>query len=182
MIRITPEQFRDAFSQCVAHHAVDIATLWDRYKDYTTFVRGTVLPSIAAKLALQAHCSDYYTLDAVFYEVNDDKHFDPATKYAKYIAVAIEHENDARSTYTEMNKLQLFNSPLKVLITYNSGKDNDKQLRTLMAEYATIVNEADVFGDFSELRRTLLIVGEKPDEVPRWRFFTYQEGKFEEID
>ena len=103
MIRISPEQFRDAFARCVDLHSATIAANWDHAKDYTKFMRETLLCDVAAKLALKIYPADYYTLDAILYEVKDDRHFDPVTTYAKYIAVAIEHENDARSTYSEMN-------------------------------------------------------------------------------
>ena len=49
------------------------------------------------------------TLDCIYYTLKDTEHFgNPQATYATCISIALEHENDIRGTFTEMNKLQLF--------------------------------------------------------------------------
>jgi hypothetical protein len=90
--------------------------------------------------------------------------------YAKWISVALEHENSGAHSYETMNKLQLFNTPLKVLITYAAeGTDADSLLR----KYERIMAAADVFNDFANLRQQLVILG-TPKTVGEWRFYQYE--------
>jgi hypothetical protein len=142
VMRITPIEFRDAFASVVCERATELHGQWRNNAAYSAFVRAEVLQPIAARLALRAWClRDYFHLDAVFYEERDEEHFAAHETWAKAISVAIEHEN-ARGpgTYREMNKLQLFNAPLKVLITYTS---DNKQANALLGEYSKIIRDAD---------------------------------------
>ena len=138
---------------------------WEKaLKDFTNYIRGTIFPRIAQKLGLQSFHTDYYTLDAIFYEGKDVEHFSENTTYAKYISVAIEHENIASTTHIEMNKLQLFNTPLKVLIAYAAaGAETDK----LLDRYLKIMRAADVFDDVATLRRQLVVFG-TPNTAEHW--------------
>jgi hypothetical protein len=173
MKKVSPHEFRDAFLAALRGLNEEFKASWlGRSADYTAFFRGKVLPNVANRLGLKAHCSDYYTLDAVFYSESDAKYFPPSSTYARCLAVAIEHENAAATSYIEMNKLQLFNAPLKVLITYaRSGRETEK----LLAMYDEIISWADCFGDIASLRRQLVILGE-PGAVTSWRFFAYDQG------
>ena len=54
----------------------------------------------------------------MFYQERETQHVRAHAMYARWISVAIEHEREARTTYREINKLELFNVPLKVLITH----------------------------------------------------------------
>ena len=73
-----------------------------------------------------------------------------------------------------MNKLQLFNAPLKVLITY---ADEGAGTETLLRRYEKIIGAADVFDDFTTLRRQLVILG-TPKTVRKWRFYAYESDGF----
>jgi len=171
--KITPCQFRDAFAKAVEESREDVKTHWTAAADYTRLMRGRILPQVAKLLGLEAHCDDYYTLDAVFYAEKDTKYFSPFKTYAKYLVVAIEHENLAATSSVEMNKLQLINAPLKVLITYaKPGSETDG----LLSRYNEIVRSADCFGDTASLRRQLVIFGE-PDGSS-WHFFAYEREGF----
>lgn len=142
-------------------------------RDYTDFMLREVMPKIAHKLGVCCHERDYYTIDCIFYHEKDGIHFDAVKQtYAKYISVAIEHENNYLGTAAEMNRLQLFNAPLKVLITYPTKKKEQQALD----KYALIVQGADVFGDVSTLRRQLVIFGD--DTRTHWTAFVYQDSKF----
>ena len=94
--------------------------------------------------------------------------------YANWVSVAIEHENDASRAQETMNKLQLFNAPLKVLITYAPpGSATDSLLR----KYENIIRASDVFNDVATLRQQLVIIG-TPKTVAQWRLYAYENDGF----
>ncbi len=86
----------------------------------------------------------------------------------------IEHENEITTSYEEMNKLCIFNTPLKVLITYPYRNGTEKYLR----EYVDIVQRADIFGDFSTKQKHLVIFGKKEYNEVKWDFYIYINGSF----
>ena len=174
---ISPEMFAEIFNNIALTYKNKICALWDDSKGYTTMMRKEILPQIAKNINLLAYSEkDYYWLDAIFYESPDTEHFDTESRYAKYIAVAIEHEHQIKGTAVEINKLQLFNAPLKVLISY-PGKDREK----FLSIYAKIVKNADVFSDASTLRKQLVVFGYKSGEKISWEFFYYDDGRFKQI-
>lgn len=178
---VSPLQFKQAFQDVAAQREADIIRCWSSGLRFTALIRGTVLPEIAHLVGLEVYSEkDYYWLDAIFYEEKDTIHFGPDKTYAKYISVALEHENIPTDTAIEVNKLQLFNTPLKVLITYASGT----KAEMLLAKYARIIAGADVFSDFTTERRQLVIFGppgSRPPERVRWTFHVYENGSFTEV-
>ena len=175
---VSPLQFKIAFQKVVASLEPDILHRWTSGSQFTALVRRIILPQVAEALSLEVHSEkDYYWLDAIFYEERDTVHFGPDKTYAKYIAVALEHENIPTDTAIEMNKLQLFNTPLKVLITYADGSTAEM----LLEKYARIVSGADVLSDFTTERRQLVIFGPPGSDPPatlRWTFHVYENGVF----
>jgi hypothetical protein len=178
MKKITPELFKEKFDEVIKlqHISPRISTEWNNWKVYTGIILGEVVPLIAEKLGLSSYNKDYYWLDAVIYEELDEVHFKNGTTYAKYIAVAIEHENDSKSTVVEMNKLQIYNSPLKVLITYPGHED---KIDNLLSMYTRIMESSDVFSDFSSHRKQLVIFGIKSkDDKVDWIYYVYEGSRF----
>jgi hypothetical protein len=176
MKRISPLEFRDAFATVICSKIATVHKTWRNTKEYTAFVRTEVLAPIAQLLLLQPWTKgDYNRLDAVFYDKADSEHFGKAT-YASALNVIVEHEN-ARgpTTYTEINKLQHYNSPLKVLICYASDAAERSKL---LAEYEKIIRNADIFGDIATLRRQLVIFGILPREGTLWTFHAYESSGF----
>ena len=175
---VSPLQFKNAFRDVVITREADILHCWSSGSQFTHLVRTTILPQVAANLGLEVYSEkDYYWLDAIFYEEMDTVHFGSEKTYAKYIAVALEHENIPINTAIEMNKLQLFNAPLKVLITYAGGSNAEK----LLERYAKIVAGADVFSDFTTERRQLVIFGQpgcSPPAQMKWTYHAYEDGSF----
>ncbi|HUI76271.1 MAG TPA: hypothetical protein VLY24_00110 [Bryobacteraceae bacterium] len=176
-VKVSPSQFYEAFLTVTSELAPSVKDLWFRNRQFTDLMRSSVFPKIAEHLGLCCYRRDYYTLDAIFYAETDQKHF-PGATYAKFISVALEHEHDSSTTATEINKLQLFNAPLKVLITYPG---NDREAKKLLGDYAEMIEEADAFEDFATSRRQLVIFGFL-EEVPRWRAFVYSGASFTEIE
>lgn len=143
-------------------------------KSYNYYMRSTIYPKIARQLGLQSWNKEYYTLDGMLYEERGIDNTGKYASYANWVSVAIEHENDASQAHETMNKLQLFNAPLKVLITYAQlGQATDSLLR----KYENIIKASDVFNDVATLRQQLVILG-TPKAVADWRFYAYENDGF----
>jgi hypothetical protein len=175
MHKITPRDFRNAFVAVMKSEQEEFRTaIGFETKSYNYFMRSTIYPRIGRHLGLLAWNKEYYTLDGMLYE---ERGLDDTGKYAAYanwVSVAIEHENDASKAPETMNKLQLFNAPLKVLITYSAlGSATD----SLLKKYENIIKASDVFNDFATLRQQLVILG-TPKTVAEWRFYAYEDDGF----
>jgi hypothetical protein len=175
MKRITPREFRNAFVAVMQSERDAFRTaVGFETKSYNYFMRSTLYPRIARNLGLLSWNKEYYTLDGMFYE---ERGLDDTGKYATYanwISVAVEHENDAAKADETINKLQLFNAPLKVLITYAAvGPATENLLR----KYESLIKASDVFNDVATLRQQLVILG-TPKTVAEWRFYAYENGGF----
>jgi hypothetical protein len=175
MLKITPREFRNAFvavmksEQRAFRTAVGFET-----KSYNYFMRSNIFPKIAKSLGLMSWNKEYFTLDGMFYEERGTDHSGNDATYAKWISVAIEHENNGQKTHAAMNKLQLFNVPLKVMITYAAeGAETDALLR----RFEKIIGASDVFNDFATLRQQLVIFG-TPKTARDWRFYAYENDGF----
>ena len=175
MLKISSEQFRAAFLGILLEVADDFPGQWkSSAEDYSSFMRNNVFRKIANTFGIANFYTDYYTLDAVFYGVKKTENSSLQSIYAKPIVVAIEHVNSAAGSCEEMNKLQHFNSPLKVLITYaKEGSETD----ILLTMYEQIIREADCFEDIATLRRQLVVFGE-PITGNNWRFYVYESAGF----
>ncbi len=171
---ITPEMFKAAFLQVASEHEGELLNLWNDAKTYTSYMfsgEDSLLATVARRLSL-AYFSSYWSLDAIFYRQKLTSYFHPSATYAESLLVALEHENDARIAHCEIRKLSLFNCPLKVLITYPNPRD----AATFLPKYADIVGRADIFKDFSTLRRQLVIFGLWNAGSISWHFYFYYEG------
>ena len=99
---------------------------------------------------------EYYTLDGMLYEERGMDETGKHATYANWISVAIEHEKDVSRAREKMNKLQSFNAPLKVLITYAAEGPASE---TLLRRYENLIKTSDVFHDVATLRQQLVIFG-----------------------
>jgi hypothetical protein len=143
-------------------------------RSYNFYMRTTIYPRVARQLGLLAWNKEYYTLDGMLYE---ERGVDSTGKYATYanwITVAIEHENDSSRAHEKMNKLQSFNAPLKVLITY---APDGTASESLLKKYESLIKNSDVFNDVATLRQQLVILG-TPKTVRDWRFYAYENDGF----
>jgi len=178
MTRITPEKFKEAFLKAVQSVNSEIIALWNSRPAYTTLMLKDLLPKVAVELDILVWTSNYYYLDSIFYAERDNDHFGPSATYAKCISIAIEHEHIIDGTAVEMNKLQLFNSPLKVLITYAY---NESQREYYLDRYTKILRGADIFGDFATLRRQLVVFGSLSEQIVTWHFYAYEPAGFQVV-
>jgi hypothetical protein len=175
MNKVTPRDFRNAFLAAMqAERDAFRTALGFETRSYNFFMRTTIYPRVARQLGLLAWNKEYYTLDGMLYE---ERGVDNTCKYATYanwISVAIEHENDSSRAHEKINKLQSFNAPLKVLITYAAeGAASDGLLR----KYENLIKASDVFHDVATLRQQLIILG-TPRTVHEWRFYAYEDDGF----
>ncbi len=175
MNRITPRDFRNAFVAVMkAEHDSFRTAIGFETKSYIYFMRTNIYPKIAKHLNLLSWNKEYYTLNGMFYEERGTDNFGNYTAFAKWVSVAIEHENNGLKALETINKLQLFNAPLKVLITYAAeGADTD----SLLHKYEKVMADADVLNDFATLRQQLLILG-TPKIIKKWRFYAYESDGF----
>lgn len=175
MQKVTPRDFRDAFVAVMkAEREQFRAAIGFENKSYRYFMRATIYPGIARRLGLQCWRKEYYTLDGMLYEERGTDDTGRYATYANWISVAIEHETDAAKAHETMNKLQLFNAPLKVLISYAAeGAATDMLLR----KYATVIRASDVFRDVATLRQQLIVLG-APKSADPWRFYAYEDDGF----
>jgi hypothetical protein len=173
--QITPRDFRNAFVAVMKAEFQSFRTaVGFEAKSYSYFMRSNIFPKIAKHLGLLAWNKDYYGLTGMFYEERGRDSFGNYAAYASWISVALEHENKAFKTHEALNKLQAFNVPLKVLITYAAeGAEADALLR----KYETIMSASDVFHDFATLRQQLVIFG-TPKTASEWRFYAYESDGF----
>jgi hypothetical protein len=175
MKKISPREFRNAYVAVMQSERDGFRTaVGFETKSYNYFMRSTIYPRIARHLGLLAWNKEYYTLDGMFYE---ERGLDDTGKYASYanwITVAVEHENDSTKADEAMNKLQLFNAPLKVLITYAA---NGTATESLLRKYESLIKASDVFNDVATLRQQLVVLG-TPKTMAEWRFYVYENDGF----
>jgi hypothetical protein len=175
MQKITPRDFRNAFVAVMrSEHDSFRTAVGFESKSYNFFMRTTIYPKIARTLGLSSWNKEYYTLDGMLYEERGVDQTGKYATYANWISVAIEHEIDSSRTHEKMNKLQSFNAPLKVLITYAAeGAASD----SLLQKYEALIKSSDVFNDVATLRQQLIILG-TPKTVREWRFYAYENEGF----
>jgi hypothetical protein len=175
MKTISPRDFRNAFVAVMkAEHDNFRAAVNFEAKSFTYFMRSNIFPKVARHLGLLAWNKDYYALDGMFYEERGRDNSGKYTTYAKWITVALEHAARPSRTHEEINKLQMFNAPLKVFITYVA---EGVETESLLSKYETVIREADAFNDVSTLRKQLVILG-SPQAVREWCFYVYESDGF----
>ncbi len=175
MKKITPREFRNAFVAVMKAEYNSFRTAAGfETKSYLFYMRTNIFPKLARHLGLLIWNKEYYTIEGMFYEDRGRDTSGKYTAYAKWISVALEHENNPAKSLEVINKLQIFNAPLKVLITYAAeGAESDSLLR----RYEAVISESDVFDDIATLRQQLVIVG-TPKTLRDWRFYVYESGGF----
>ena len=175
MIKVSPREFRNAFMAVMkAEHAGFRASVGFEAKSYLFFMRTTIYPRIGRQLGLLSWNKEYYTLDGMLYEERGTDDTGKYATYANFISVAIEHELDVSKAQEKTNKLQSFNAPLKVLITYAV---DGPATELLLKKHETVIRASDVFSDVATLRQQLVILG-TPRTVREWRFYAYEDDGF----
>jgi hypothetical protein len=178
---VSPEEFNAAFLGVSRRREAEIAAVWEDWPRFTELAldgKNGLLATVAQELGLQ-YCQEYWNIDAIMYEKLDTENFPPDGGWngylmAEQLAVVIEHENNVGTAQEEMNKLSVYNSPLKVLFTY----PEEEGVEDCSRMYADILRRADVFNDFTLHRRHLVIFGFMPKQDVRWESYVYRLGEF----
>ena len=175
MKKITPREFRNAFMAVMKAEQTEFRTaLGFEPKSFSYFMRSNIFPKIAKHLGLLAWNKEYYSLEGMFYEERGTDASGRYASFAKWMSVALEHSARPSRHCEEINKLQMYNAALKVLITYAAeGAETDALLRS----YEGIIREADVLEDVATVRQQLVILG-TPKTARDWHFYVYENGGF----
>ena len=177
---LTPENFFSCWKEMFKKNKQEWAACWDNNREYTKYILGDandgIIHQIAEQFRKKAY-TEYYKLDAVFYDENDDflnLSYGPRTEYCfKRLQLAFEHENDPCTIYKELAHLFTINAPLKVLVTY-SCKPNPEDMKDYIEEQAGNAQDID--------QQILVIVGFKDDNKEiNWNGYTLQNGKAKKL-
>ncbi len=168
---VQPSEFAQAFGRAVAEREADAVKHWSGPSKPFTEVfcepEKGVLASVAVSLDLK-NWPEYLKIDAVFLDTRDDSR--------ELECVAVEHENAASSSTWEVHKLCLLDMPLRVLVTYPKGTDDD-----LLSSYEEIIRNFDTFGDFGTKRRLLVIFGRNVEDRLVWAYYVWEPDGFAEV-
>ena len=185
------EQWREELSsrRDIRHFYEDDTRWTEKMLGEKTSCSQSFLRTLAKRLSL-AMGREWYTLDAVYYEKKEKDSYiycpTDGGPYPDCLHVIVEHEN-REDVETEMWKLLMFRSPLKVLIFYDYRDDCkttpktkdwlDEKLRKLF-EMGRAVERACPEADNVEY---LFIVGNRfaATDTPRWRYCVVERGGFE---
>jgi len=150
---------------------------WNGFMMWTTGqpgpLRESVLVQTAGKLGLSYAEGEPLTFDAVFHGGRDPDFAGPYDVRFPMLVV-IEHENDRRGIWREMQKLLSVRSPLKVLITYTERYfAREQRAQERLKEIGDVVKDhweraRRVLGR-EEATEYLIIVGDEPEKgKPSW--------------
>ncbi|HVY04946.1 MAG TPA: hypothetical protein VHB46_03115 [Burkholderiales bacterium] len=179
MNAIDPHHFDSILRAVLQERQAIVSTHWNgALTPFTTLMKTVVLPEVGRRLGLIPHPSEYYSLDCIYLSEYDTEHFGSESGYPKAFSVIIEHENNSKQSCEEMSKLLLFNSPLKVLITYaRAGED----LEDLLARYGKMIENSGTAALAVSSQRILVVFGDNPAGSPTWRSYLYNYSGFIEI-
>ncbi len=174
-IIIKPEDFKSVFLAVVDSDNMknELVNQWKNLNHFFLYGASSALSKIAAKFGLNYTTTGCNLLDAVFYEQKYDKLYSNLDGKIKSYSVAIEVEEKCHKSCEEMNKLTHFNAGLKVLITYPG---NAEEYLEKFSHFSTILQEGDVFDDFSKRKNYLAIFGKNLNDNIEWKFYNNNEN------
>lgn len=173
---IEPGEFISAFNTVSERRLTEITDTWENSTKFTALMlndKDSVCHQVASLLNLH-YFREYWTIDAIFYEEKDEKHFSSTSTFAKHISVALEHENTGIYAHSEMNKLTMLNAPLKILVTYIARRSYASKLR----EFAEIAQQADIFQDFDVRNKIILVLGYRDTGALEWHYYQFDGKQF----
>lgn len=179
---ISPQKFYKLFLREVKKSGIE-STLWNNNKKWTKIMlkdKNCVMEKMAKNLGL-FYCNEYFTLDGVFYrkKLGYGNWDIRKNYYAQNIEVIIEHENNPETIEKEMNKLPLFLTSLKVVITYVGADKYIQKIERIENFIKERIKNDDLFSLHKKNKiKTLLIVGFKRDNEISWRGSILKNGKF----
>ena len=182
---ISPSQFKAALQSVLENPAMN-KRLYDRWdttsKEYTSVWEDSVdgvYRQLADALGLRLKREHYGHIDAVFYK-NFNKDFPTSVNF---FSVVIEHENNTDTSWEEIEKLTVLNSPMKVVVTYPY---EDYSVDELLSDYSEHISVSDkVWSNHSAEQRYIAVFAKNDPENEqdmRWEYHLYEKGKFVKMD
>lgn len=123
MDKIKAADFYNLWLQTVNNRKEDLLKIWRKTKDFTYYIKGSensIVDEIGKKLGLLTYQQDYYSIDTIFYKIEDlAPKIKPNTYWFRDMRIAFEHENNFNSgLYQEVSHLLITNCDLRVLVSY----------------------------------------------------------------
>lgn len=173
MNSVSSRLFFDIWKQIVNQNKQVLLNEWQNYKKFTSLIKGTdnsILSQVANKINLCVYERDYYSVDAIFFNLDDlCPKIQDETFWFRNMQIAFEHENNFYSgLYQEISHLIILNSPLKVLVTY---PDNVNQGEKELEYFSEIIKGNRNESQFSEGEEILVIYGYRDDF--NWHGYIY---------
>ncbi|MDE0028065.1 MAG: hypothetical protein OXU42_01505 [Deltaproteobacteria bacterium] len=160
------EAIREAFSKGKSQTTYMLATS-------KTPCECTFLGRLSEKLNFTM-ARGWYTLDAVYYDKNSSLQDRLGRKYVfpACMDVIIEHENNRRDVGTEMWKLLMWRSPLKVLIFYDNDEADNTWLTEKLKKLLGWCTEVDSKWPEADNTEYLFLVGIRTavEPLPAWHY------------
>ena len=184
---ISPSQFKAALQSVLENPAMH-KRLYDRWdttsKEYTSVWEDSVdgiYRQLADALELLLKREHYGHIDAVFYK-NFNKEF---PRSVNFFSVVMEHENNTDTSWEEMEKLTVLNSPLKVVVTYPYEEYSADELLADYAEQIAVMDK--VWSNHSAEQRYIAVFASEiqpsiSEKGTPWEYHLYEKGKFVKMD
>lgn len=185
--RITANQFFQVWKQVGLARKSDLLNKWSNSKQYTSLIlydEDAVLKDIARKLGLLCYSygqHGYYWIDGVLYKPEDLFPDCPKDQtWLRRIRVAFEHENDFYSWLnSEVGRLLLVNSELRVLVTYPNEKIDWNALDDIHNFIAT-TDDSDMISNSESF---LIIFGWKNEnQYIEWEGRVFKSNKWLQLE
>lgn len=176
---ITSIEFFNTWKEVVENRKEELLEVWQNSTAFTSKIfhdDNSILQEIAEKLTLNVYTSNYYFLDAVFYEDQDlVPDINKNNFWLKDIHIAFEHENYFKSgLFQEVSHLLLTNCELRVLVSYPNG-DYKPELDYLHK----IIKSSSQEELISQKENFLIILGSETNF--QWQAFYYKTADWKEI-
>lgn len=188
MLSVTSKSFFQSWLDAVQSRETELQSAWDGATPYTDRILNSddsVAADVAITLGLK-HYSEYYSMDAVMFDPEQDKINGCAPDQETWLCnvrIAIEHENEFFSgLYKEVGHLLLIDCDLRVLITYPPA--NHSGVEPELTRLAAIIEQSGKADVISINDSFLLIFGSKlkDDKRIRWSAQSFRYGKWVELN
>lgn len=185
---VSARRFRQAFigqwNYELDHNKRAILRAYRTNTEWTAYMlqgEDAFLKRIARDMELSAK-TDWYHLDLIYYDAETDLLPDKEKTYPTHLPVYIEHENGGFPEQ-EMYKLLMWPAALKVLIFYDlpasaqeSNRDRQQWLANKLTQMFEMGREVDLQRPGISKAEYLLLIGQRQEQIPTWRYLCVQDG------
>ncbi|HLP64755.1 hypothetical protein [Flavobacterium sp.] len=158
-----------------------LKTIWSNYSEFTNEIitnENSVIDDISKTIGLKVYKRNYYSLDAIFYNVEDKvPETNSNTYWFKDIEIAFEHENTYNNNlFQEVAHLLITRCNLRVLVSY---PQNDKEP---VSNYLhKVISSCNIANEISVKENFLFILGYHYDGKCEWEGWIYQLNEWVKI-